>query len=187
MMTDYGGAPKGIDLMLLMRGKRLWRYQMASRREKGRCCESPPRLRGGAQLPVILRGRVQVSTLKMAGLYPSSMFQCDDLVVRSVSRNSVNPGAAGPIGAVLQADSHNPGSAIVRNWWPITNAEWKTVKPRDFRALDELRWGFWQLYGLPRIAREQLHWRQFTFDRKQARVAYPQVFGHASGEFLGRS
>ena len=52
----------------------------------------------------------------------------------------------------------------------------------DFRAPDELRWDFARLYELPRAARGQLRWKQFKFDRSQAVVAYPRLFGTQLGD-----
>ena len=66
-------------------------------------------------------------------------------------------------------------AATVRPRWPICEMQSATANPGGYWAPREIAWDPPQLFALPRIAREELHWSNLQYDRTRAIINLPDV------------
>ena len=83
-------------------------------------------------------------------------------------RNQFNLVTGDAIEAILKTDVTEMHSAVVRNWWPITELEWNTKDVHQYWTPNDLVWSFPQLFELPRISHGQLFPNNFKFEKTQA-------------------
>ena len=89
------------------------------------------------------------------------------------------------IEAILETDVTEMQSAVVRNWWPISELEWNTKAVGQYWTPLDLVWNFPQLFELPRISHSQLFPNNFKFEKTQASASYPAVFENTA-EAIGK-
>ena len=99
-------------------------------------------------------------------------------------RNQFNLVTGDAIEAILKTDVTEMHSAVVRNWWPITELEWNTKDVTQYWTPNDLVWSFPQLFELPRISHSQLFPNNYKFEKTQALVSYPVLFENTA-EALG--
>ena len=100
-------------------------------------------------------------------------------------RDQFNLVTGDAIEAILKTDVTEMQSAVVRNWWPISELEWNTKAVGQYWTPHDLVWNFPQLFELPRISHSQLFPNNFKFEKTQALVSYPAVFENTA-EALGK-
>ena len=100
-------------------------------------------------------------------------------------RDQFNLVTGDAIEAILKTDVTEMHSAVVRNWWPISELEWSAKEGAQYWAPNDLVWSFPQLFELPRIAHSQLFPNNFKFEKTQALVSFPVVFENTA-ESLGK-
>ena len=93
-----------------------------------------------------------------------------DKVAQSLEMRS-----AGPIDGALKSGVSHDGAPVIRSWGSISEMEWAIAEPAEYWVRGEIDWGFPQVFALPRIAREKLHWSNFQFIRTQAIIHLPDV------------
>ena len=101
------------------------------------------------------------------------------------NRDQFNLVTGDAIEAILKTDVTEMQSAVVRNWWPITELEWNTKEVAQYWAPNDLVWSFPQLFELPRISHSQLFPNNFKFEKTQALVSFPAVFENTA-EAIGK-